>query len=133
MASLEENIGTDIFHSKDYKLTPTGDVDVITGIANLKNRLFHRLVTSPGGFIHLPDFGVGIKDFQNAPLTLSNQIKLAQRIENQFLQDEDVLEVLGTSFETFDDQPAKTIVKTRVDVRGFEDVTFEFTPFGGSV
>lgn len=133
MATIDEFIGTDICHRSDWKVSAQGDLDVITGLESLKLRLLHRLVTSPGGFVHLPLYGVGIKDFQNSPNTIGNQIAITKRIEQQFLQDEAVEGIEGVTFIKEDDTPEKILIITRVKVRGFGDTEFTFTPFGGTV
>ena len=133
MATLDEFIGTDIVHQSDWKVTGTGDLDKITGLANLKNRLLHRLVTSPGGFVHLPLYGVGVKDFQNAPNIIGNQIALTKRIEQQFLQDDAVDSIEGVTFIKEDDRPDRVHIIVRVIVRGIGNTSFKFTPFGGVV
>ncbi len=133
MATIDEVIGTDILHRKDFAVAPQGDLDKITGIANLKLRLLHRLVTSPGGFIHLPLYGVGIKDFQNAPNTIGNQIAITKRIDEQFLQDDAVDSIRGITFIKENDTPQSLKMIVRINVRGFGDTEFTFTPFGGVV
>ena len=133
MATIQEFIGTDLAHRRDFLVTPSGDLDKISGLENLKLRLLHRLVTSPGAFIHLPNYGVGIKDFQNAPNTIGNQIKMTKRIDEQFILDEAVENVKGVTFIKKDDRPQTVQIIVRVRVRGFSDVEFTFTPFGGTV
>jgi len=133
MATIDEFIGTDIVHRSDWEVNAQGDLDKITGLENLKLRLLHRLVTSPGAFVHLPLYGVGIKDFQNSPNSVGNKIEITKRIEAQFLQDDAVDSLRGVTFISDDLAPQIVQIIVRVDVRGFGDTKFTFTPFGGTV
>ncbi len=133
MANLEEFLGTDIAFKGDFIKTATGDIDIISGLENVKNALFHRLVTSPGTLIHRPDYGVGIKDFQGAPMTIDTQRQLALRIKEQFEQDTRVEAVSGVRVNVGDLTPDKLTIVVRVKIRGYDEETAEFTPFGGGV
>lgn len=126
MANIEEHLLTDIAHDKDLKRAADGDLDKISGLANLKSALLRRLVTTPGALAHRPNYGVGIKDFQNAPNSLDNQRSLALRVKEQFEQDFRVKEVTGLRFDTEDDDPSKTVVVVKVKVAGYEEVELGF-------
>ncbi len=80
MSQLNEFLKTDIAHKGDFVETPSGDLDVISGLDNVKEALFRRLITTPGSIIHRPGYGVGLKNWQNALNTLENQRKLAVKI-----------------------------------------------------
>jgi hypothetical protein len=133
MANLEEFLGTDIAFKGDFLRTATGDLDTISGLESVKNALFHRLITTPGTLIHRPDFGVGIKDFQNAPATLDSQRQLALRIKEQFELDPRVEEVIGVRMNVADLTPDKITVTVRVKIRGYDEEAMEFIPFGEGV
>lgn len=131
MATIDEVLGTDIAHKSDYVLSATGDLDTISGLENVKNALFHRLITSPGSLIHRPDYGVGISDFQNAPNSIELQRQLALRIQEQFEQDPRVDKVLGVSLTSEDSTPEKVSIIVRIRITGYDEVTAKFIPFGG--
>lgn len=133
MATIEEFIGTDVVHQSDWTVNAKGDLGIIKGLKNLKLRLLHRMVTSPGGFIHLPLYGVGIKDFQNSPMTIGNQIQITKRIEEQFLQDPAVETVTGVTFIKDNNFANRLQIIARIQVVGAGDTQFTFTPFGGNV
>lgn len=133
MATLLEVFKTDLAHKGDFLRSSTGDIDTISGLENLRNALFHRLVTTPGSLIHRPLYGCGVKDFQNAPNTLANQRKLAGRIGQQFPQDPRVEKVLSVSVTFNEVSPEKTVVAVRVKPQGYDEATLTFIPFGDTV
>lgn len=133
MANLNDIMLTDVAHVGDILVSATGDMDTITGIANLKNALFHRLITQPGSLVHKPNYGVGVKDFQNALSTLSAQRKLAGRIQEQFELDPRVKKVTGV-LVTFDDlHPSIVTITTKVDAVGVGELAMQMKPFGDSL
>lgn len=131
MALIEEKLLKDIAHKKDLLRAPDGDLDTIQGLANVKEALFRRLITTPGALLHRPDYGVGIKDFQNAVNKIDTQRALALRIKEQFERDTRIDSLEGVRFDTNDDRPERTLIFIRVKVKGFQEVTFPFVPFGG--
>jgi phage baseplate assembly protein W len=133
MAQIDEILLTDIAHKSDFLKTATGDLDIISGLENVKDALFRRLVTTPGTLIHRPNYGVGIERFQNAPNTLGNQRLIANRIQEQFEQDPRVEAVTGVRVEVGDLTPEKTIITIRVKIRGYDELALTFIPFGEGV
>lgn len=133
MATLEEALGRDIAFAGDFEVSATGDIDLISGLENIRQALMHRLVTSPATLIHRPNYGVGVKDYQNAPATLATQRKLALRIQEQFEQDDRVEEVtsIAVNFDAID--PSRTTIIVKVKVQGYDESAMSFIPFGGGV
>ena len=131
MATIADILGVDIDHSKDFFILD-GDLLTIKGVGNLKRALLRRLVTYPGSLIHRPEYGVGIKDFMNAPNTLQTRRELAAKIGENFLRDERVESVLSVKIERNDLQPQLTKITVRVKLTGFSDAAdLRFIPFGG--
>lgn len=130
MASITETMGKDIAHRSDYERTNTGDLGTIEGLENYRLALFHRLMTTPGALVHRPNYGVGIKDFQNSPASLGTQRQLAIRIKDQFELDSRTDKVLGVRYEVGDGSPDKTVIIVRVRPVGYDDVEAKFIPFG---
>jgi hypothetical protein len=133
MATIDEILQRDIAFKGDFQVTATGDIDAISGLENIKQALMHRLITSPATLIHRPNYGVGIKDYQNAPATLATKRKLALRIQEQFEQDDRVEQVLGVSVEFDAVNPSKTLIIVRVKVSGYDEEQMSFIPFGEGV
>jgi phage baseplate assembly protein W len=134
MSSITEILGTDITHRSDLVLSSTGAFEVISGLENLRLALFHRLMTVPGSLIHRPDYGVGIKQFQNAPNTLVNQEQIANRIYDNFIRDSRVEKVLGVQINSEDGTPETLKISVRFKIVGYQDeATLAFIPFGRGV
>src|ERR1700760_714542 len=54
----------------DYVITPAGDFQMATGLQALQQALLRRLLTAPGEWQTLPDYGVGATQYvkaQNTP------------------------------------------------------------------
>jgi phage baseplate assembly protein W len=130
MADIEEIYLTDIKHEDDFERNSSGNLELISGLDNVKAALFRRLITSKGTIIHRPEYGVGIKDYQNAPATLDTKRKLALEIQEQFLRDVRVESVDGVTMETDDFSPEKTTIKVTVSLVGYGETEMEFQPFG---
>ncbi len=129
MASIEEVLLTDLAHKKDFVKTAGGDFATISGMANLRDALFARLVTEPGSLVHRPEYGVGIKQYQNTLNKLSTQRKLAERIESNFSRDPRVESVDGVLIDYDERNPSLVKIKVRIKVIGFDSVTMDFVPF----
>lgn len=121
---------TDIAHQGDMIVTPSGDIDISEGLENLKQALFHRLVTHPGSLIHRPNYGVGIKRFQGAVSSLANQSEIFTRIQEQFREDPRVESVTGVMFKVNQDRPELTEILVRIKPVGYDEQQMTFIPFG---
>ena len=84
MSRLSDNMLIDLKFNGDFWVTPTGDIETITGRDNLRQALFHRLITVPGSLAHRPGYGVGIKRYQNAIDTIDQKRDLVLKIQEQF-------------------------------------------------
>lgn len=133
MANIDETLFTDLAHIGDLKVTPAGDLDVLTGLANVKNALYHRLITEPGTLVHRPNYGVGLGQYQNAPNSLATQRQLALRIQEQFTQDPRVESVTGVKVESDDLSPFKITITVRVKIVGYGESELKLTPFGEGI
>lgn len=88
MASADPQTG-----KADYVVTAAGDWALATGLDALRQALLRRLITSPGEWATLPDFGVGAPQYVKAPRTAANVAELEGRIRSQFMQDDRVQSV----------------------------------------
>lgn len=131
MANLSVNdaLKTDISLMGDMRNTAGGDLQTVSGLANYKQALFHRLVTVPGSLAHRPTYGVGVGLFQNGISSFAKQQKLATRIIDQFKQDPRTASITSVSIEANDDQPDLTVIKVLVIPVGFTETQMTFTPF----
>lgn len=131
MATIDELYKTDLAFKSDLVPTASGDLDTVSGLENYRDALYRRLITTPGSMVHRPNYGVGIKSFQNAVNSLSEHQRLAVRIKEQFEQDTRTKRVLGVSVIRNNETPENTKIVIRVEAIGLGEQTFSFTPFGG--
>lgn len=133
MADIEETFLRDLAFKNDMAPAANGDLQQVEGVNNIRQALFNRLVTYPGSIIHRPDYGVGIKDFQNSINNFANQRNLALRIEEQFKRDIRVLDVLNIRFNVPDDKPERLEIYVKVNLIGLGEQDLQFVPFGDEV
>lgn len=55
------------YYGNDLAIGPTGDLAVVTGSEQVKERLLRRLLTSQGDYIWHLDFGAGLPKFIGQP------------------------------------------------------------------
>jgi phage baseplate assembly protein W len=130
MADLETFIGTDIKHESDFVNDGTGDLETITGLDNMKAAILRRLMTVPGSVAYRPDYGVGIQNFQNAPMTIEVQRSLALRVSEQLPLDNRIESVSSVEFQLSETTAGLAKLIVSVKIKGYGDAAFDFTPFG---
>lgn len=98
MSRIDEAFLQDLdFGIGDLSSAASGDIEQISGVANLKQRLFNRLITVKGTLAHRPNFGVGLPLWQNALSSIGKQRELASEVKIQFQEDEGVESVESVS------------------------------------
>ena len=132
MGTIEELLMTDLSHRtvEGFMVAPDGDVDQVAGFENLRRALERRMNTARGSLVHRPDYGVGIKRFQNAINSLENQRALALEIREQFEQDSRVESFVGMRVTVDDNDSSKITIVVRVEIIGFGEADMQFVPFG---
>lgn len=74
-----------------FTIDSTGDLKTDSGITMLKKLLTRRLVTRPGGFFHLPEYGIGLNPKELArPYRI---LEIKNEMKRQFLNEPEVLSV----------------------------------------
>lgn len=132
--SLLDLLKTDIAHKGgDIVKSASGDLDTVSSLANYKLALFHRLITTPGAYVHRPQYGVGIELYQNGLASFSKQQELASKIKEQFMEDPRTESVKSVAVLANDSQPALTIIRVSVKPVGYSEVTMSFIPFAGDI
>lgn len=127
MNRIEENYLIDIEFKGDLVDAPNGDMKLITGLDNLKQALYNRLVTVKGSLAHRPDYGIGIQLYQNSIASLSKQQELALEIKKQFKEDPRVIDVKSIAIKPEGD--GKYIITYKVDAVGVGEFS-DSKPFG---
>ena len=131
MAEVDEFYLQDLAHSTGTLLeSSSGDLDVVSGLSNLQQALFHRLITTKGSLVHRPDYGVGIKKYQNAIGSITTFRKIAADINEQFLQDFRVLDVRNVDIRQDQNNPGIFKIVVTVRTAGYAELPLTFIPFG---
>lgn len=134
MATITEILLTDLKHDGDLSLASgTGDLATISGLDNIRQALYHRLVTTPGSLAHRPEYGCGLKRFQGAPNTVATQRQIAGIINEQFKRDPRIESVTSTQILFDDVSPEKVTIIVAVKLVGYGDTELKFLPFGEPV
>lgn len=91
--------GTDIYFRNDYSVTSAGDYLLVSGLKNLREAIYRRLITRPGEYKHVPSYGVGLLTYLKKPLT--NQVidELRTVITEQLLQERRIETVAHVGIE----------------------------------
>lgn len=86
-----------------YVVTPAGDVTVASGREALRQSLTRRLITNPGDWKTVPEYGVGARQYVKGKNTPSRRAELESRIRAQFMRDPRVLRVALAMVTPLDD------------------------------
>lgn len=119
----------DLLHDGDFVAAPNGDFALAKGLVNLKQALFHRLITVPGALVHRPLYGVGIQLWQNDIGSISRQRELATTIKEQFEQDERVDELKSIQVTQIKENGTFEVIY-KVEVSGGQLLEEQVNPFG---
>ena len=86
-----DRFGTDLLVPLDedepLRVTPTGDVDLITGRDNLARALGACALTSTGTLVHRPTYGGGLVDDVESAATPGNLSRASNRLRAALLED----------------------------------------------
>lgn len=115
LTRAERAIRVDLYHEDDFALGATGDITLVSGQDNLRQAIYHRLVTVKGSLAHRPDYGVGLKNYLGAPLTPNTQLEIMREIQDQFTREERIDALTGLEFAERD---GAVIIKLSYRPRG---------------
>jgi phage baseplate assembly protein W len=91
MASIDNVYGTDIIYDSHndngFQVGPNGDYTEMNGIGNLRNWIYHCLITDKGEFKPRPEYGVGILSKVKQKMTANNLRAIQADIISNLLQD----------------------------------------------
>lgn len=92
-----------------FNLNPRNDLDTHGGISALKKKIIRRIITTPGGFFHLPQYGVGLRN--KGPFDPTSLAEIRLKIRDQVIQEREVADV-SVAVATF--APGVLIIDLRV-------------------
>jgi hypothetical protein len=125
-----DNFGKDILFDFDLRNNVSADLSSITGYDNIKQAIFHRLITVPGTLIHRPKYGVGITRYKGEVNSISKQREIALLVKEQLELDYRIEEVESISIVHHDElNPAIFKIIVRVKLLKLGSIEEEFNPF----
>lgn len=128
MSRIDENFLIDLEFG--VKEAQNGDIQLISGIENLKQALFNRLITVKGSLSHRPDYGVGVQLWQGAVGSIDKQRQLAMEIKKQFEKDTRVSKVTSVAIKPDESNPSIFIVQYKIEAVGIGELVADVQPFG---
>lgn len=96
----------------DTAVTAAGDWAKVQGRECLRQAIIRRIITSPGEWRTLPDYGVGARQFVKERNTPSTRSLLAERIRGQLLRDPRISSVDQINIETLSNMLRISVVVT---------------------
>lgn len=92
----EARFGRDLLLPADddapIQVTPTGDLQTISGRKNVYGAVLRRLTTSPGTFLYRPSYGAGLVDIVEQIDTPGNRSQLQSVARRNLLEDPRVVD-----------------------------------------
>jgi len=96
-AVLDERFGRDVLlpddPDEDMRVTPTGDLPTVAGVANVRGALRRRCLTSPGDMVHRPAYGGGVELELSRLGSPARRASLANQLRRNLFGDDRVREV----------------------------------------
>lgn len=126
---IDEFYKIDLLHNGDFVAAPNGDFALAKGLVNLKQALFHRLITVQGALVHRPLYGVGVQLWQNDIGSIARQRDLANTIKEQFEQDERVDKLTSIRISQIKENGTFELIY-KVEVSGGQLLEEAVNPFG---
>ncbi len=127
MAALdidERRFGSDIRVSLDpdddnIQVTPTGDLPMDTGRANLHEAIRRRIQTLPGAILFRPTYGAGVVSFVEAVGTPAARAALENQIRRNLLEDDRVSDASADAAAgtTSDERAASTTLSVSIKAK----------------
>ena len=129
MSQIENMYLKDLHFKSDFATSKSGDVLRISGKENLNQALLHRLVTVKGSLVHRPEFGVGVKEFQNNIANMASQRELAIRIREQFVLEPRVNKVTSVRITKYEEDDSKFSLIVKYQDISYNNLEETFKPF----
>lgn len=102
----------------DYVVLASGDWAVATGLIALRQSLLRRLITNPGEWQTMPQYGVGALQFVKRPNTAAVRAELEARIRSQFLRDDRVESITKVQIDPLPDGEPGLVVTVFIVAAG---------------
>jgi phage baseplate assembly protein W len=121
----EKKLGIDLFdHGFDLQWATNDDYQLIAGLGNLRQAIYHRLITNPGELFAHPDYGAGLEEYVSAPFDGVLKNEIMSRIKQQLLKEPRIFKINHIRLRTGDKdtQIGTVIIDIGVTPIGSNDV-----------
>lgn len=99
----QRQLGTDIFFNGDLPVSKSGDYIPIAGLENLRLAIIRRLLTRPGEYKFVPEYGVGVQTWVKKRRTPDIIKSLESRIRANLLREKRIDQVVDVAVENITD------------------------------
>lgn len=101
----EELLGTDLYETGfDGQWAANDDYQLVSGLANLKQAILHRLITNPGELFAHPDYGAGLEEYISAPINRDTKNEIVRRIHDQLRKEPRIAKIVYIKVNTGDSE-----------------------------
>lgn len=118
-------LGTDIRVSTDpeadIEASPTGDIPMDSGRANLYEAVRRRILTVPGSIVFRNTFGGGVLDFVEAAGTAATRARLENQIRRNLLADPRIADVTVSAAKGTESDAQAAAVTVSLTVKVLKD------------
>ena len=94
----------------DFTVTASGDWASVEGERALRQAVIRRLITSPGEWATLPEYGAGMRNFIKKKLTTTARDQITDRIKSQLLRDPRIARVNNVELQSLDDTEGLQVI-----------------------
>lgn len=127
-----DNFGTDILFDGNTRVTVSGDLQLVTGLDNLRRAIHRRMITRPGEYKLNPGYGIGLQDAVKKPMTTSVLAGIKGSIVEQLSKDRRIQKVVDVTLTPgFNNNAVALEVSVTVQALG-RQTTFEPFSFNNS-
>lgn len=107
MGALDRELGrlfgTDIYFRNDYEITSAGDFLLVNGLTNLREAIYRRLITRPGEYKFVPEYGIGINSYIKRRADVETLDQLRTALTEQLLRERRIDAVEHVAIERIED------------------------------
>lgn len=107
-----------------------GDYRSVSLEENMKQAVFNRIITRRGTLLHRPDYGAGLLDFLNTPMTLQRKREMARAIKENVELDPRIQEVSTIAIQEATDGSGRVTLEINYIIQGYGSVTNLFEGVG---
>jgi len=95
-------LGTDLLFDGDYAVGQDGDYILLSGLENLRQAVYRRLLTKPGEYKFVPEYGVGIQLWVKRKRTPAILKQLESAIRENLLREKRIERIVDIAIQNIE-------------------------------